>query len=311
MARIRTVKPDYWSSEQVMACSRDARLMFIGMWNFCDDKGRCPLAERTIKAQIFPNDDDINFTNIRGWIDALSKNGLVLIYEVNGRQYIQVTGWHHQRIDKPRLPKHPPPPGVSDDNSTNEAGTVPEQSCPDRIVSERIKDRKGESVEQGARPLLKTWEPKKETIEQAKADFGLTADDLKTMQLRFGPYYMSRGHKRADWDAQFLAWCGDEARTLGRRPAAPKADERESPQDPKWIPIGKNLSNAIGTDRYDGWFKGARVIAIEADRAILEAPTKFICDHWQNNFAAQLERAVAASYPGVTKVEIKAKHKAT
>ena len=44
-------------SEQVMECSLNARLLFIGMWNFADDCGRFPLAPKTIKAQIFPGDD--------------------------------------------------------------------------------------------------------------------------------------------------------------------------------------------------------------------------------------------------------------
>jgi len=34
MARIRTIKPEFWTAEQVMELSRDARLLFIGMWNF-------------------------------------------------------------------------------------------------------------------------------------------------------------------------------------------------------------------------------------------------------------------------------------
>ena len=57
MARIRTVKPEFWSSEQVMSCRPMARLLFIGIWNFCDDGGNHPLSPRTIKALVFPGDD--------------------------------------------------------------------------------------------------------------------------------------------------------------------------------------------------------------------------------------------------------------
>ena len=39
MARIRSIKPEFWTAEQVMECSPMARLLFIGMWNFCDDGG--------------------------------------------------------------------------------------------------------------------------------------------------------------------------------------------------------------------------------------------------------------------------------
>jgi hypothetical protein len=109
MARIRSIKPEFWSSEQVMACSRDVRLLFIGLWNFADDEGRISNSAKSIKAQVFPSDEDINSTTVRRWLDELSSNELVLQYEANGRAYLQVTGWQHQKIDRKRPSKIPPP----------------------------------------------------------------------------------------------------------------------------------------------------------------------------------------------------------
>lgn len=109
MARIRTIKPDFWSNEKVMACSREARLLFIGMWNFADDRGRLTDSARSIKAQILPGDDDIDSSNARRWLDELSSNELIRFYEAGDRAYIQITGWDHQRIDRPRPSKIPPP----------------------------------------------------------------------------------------------------------------------------------------------------------------------------------------------------------
>lgn len=109
MARIRSIKPEFWSSEQVMACSPTARLLFIGIWNFADDAGRMKLAPRTIKAQVFPG-DDISAERVRGMIDELSSNGLLDVYAVDSVEYFKVTGWQHQKIDKPQKPKHPDKP---------------------------------------------------------------------------------------------------------------------------------------------------------------------------------------------------------
>lgn len=109
MARIRSIKPEFWTSEQVMECSPIARLLFVGMWNFADDKGRLPCAPKTLKAQIFPG-DDFDGANILRLIAELSENGLVHRYTVDDKEYLQVTGWHHQKIDKPQKPKHPEPP---------------------------------------------------------------------------------------------------------------------------------------------------------------------------------------------------------
>lgn len=100
MARIRSIKPEFWSSEQVMSCSYHARLFFIGLWTFCDDSGVHPLKPVSLKALIFPG-DSIDSTTIRRLLDELSENALVHLYEVEGKEFVQVSGWHHQRIDKP------------------------------------------------------------------------------------------------------------------------------------------------------------------------------------------------------------------
>ena len=105
MARIRTIKPEFWSSEQVMECEPLTRLLFIGIWNFCDDGGNHPDSEKTIKARVFPG-DEISSSSIRRMLDELSSNGLLSFYEHSGKRYLHVCGWEHQRIDKPTF-KYP------------------------------------------------------------------------------------------------------------------------------------------------------------------------------------------------------------
>jgi len=105
MARIRTVKPEFWTSEQVAECSTTTRLLFIGMWNFCDDGGNHPASLKQLKMQIFPS-DDISVADIGVMVNELITNELIDKYEANGKQYWHVLGWHHQKIDKPNY-KHP------------------------------------------------------------------------------------------------------------------------------------------------------------------------------------------------------------
>lgn len=100
MARIRTIKPEFWSSEQVMGLSRDARLLFIGLWNFCDDAGIHPASAPTIKALVLPG-DDITLDSVAGMMQELIAAELLTVYEVAGKKYWKVTGWkRHQRIDQ-------------------------------------------------------------------------------------------------------------------------------------------------------------------------------------------------------------------
>jgi hypothetical protein len=108
MARIRCIKPDFWNNEKVLECSPITRLMFIGMWNFADDTGRMRYAPKTIKAQIFPL-DNIQISDVVRMLDELSSSGLIQIYTVEGADYLWITGWHHQKIDRPQKSKYPSP----------------------------------------------------------------------------------------------------------------------------------------------------------------------------------------------------------
>ena len=108
MSRIRSIKPEFWTSEQVVECSTNARLLFIGLWNFCDDFGRHTFSPKQIKALVFPA-DDFTVLQIAGFLGELEKNDLIRRYEVESKQYLYVTGWKHQRIDKAQPAKFPEP----------------------------------------------------------------------------------------------------------------------------------------------------------------------------------------------------------
>ena len=110
MARIRSIKPEFWVSEQIAECSPNARLTFVGMWTFCDDNGVHPAKPKTLKAELYPMD---NFTadQVAGWVAELIAVGLVVEFAgQSGDAYWHVTGWaRHQKIDRPSA-KYPPPP---------------------------------------------------------------------------------------------------------------------------------------------------------------------------------------------------------
>lgn len=150
MARIRSIKPEFWSHEKTMNCSRDARLLFIGMWNFADDAGRLSNSAKTIKAQVFPGDDDVASENIRRWIVELSSNDLLREYESEGRAYLQITGWHHQKIDRPKPSKIPAPPIV--DESSNERRSI----APDLTLSNLSGSNLREAVPENSNTLPDT-----------------------------------------------------------------------------------------------------------------------------------------------------------
>ena len=127
MARIRTIKPEFWTSAQVVECSTSARLLFIGLWNFCDDQGVHPAKPKEIKMKIFPG-DSFTVEEILGWLQELITNGLLREFESGNSRYYYVTGWNHQKIDRP-VSKYPEPK-FDEDSSSDRRGLV-EDSPPE------------------------------------------------------------------------------------------------------------------------------------------------------------------------------------
>lgn len=165
MSRIRTIKPDFWTSEQIVSCSRDARLLFIGLWNFSDDAGIHPASFSNIKMQIFPG-DNLTIDQIKKLVDELLINNLLQEYIIDGKAYLQVTGWKkHQRIDKPTY-KFPPPEselktisnsttalgGIQDSSTTTSRSfTEPSSTTPRTLVElsttdRNVMDRNGKEI---------------------------------------------------------------------------------------------------------------------------------------------------------------------
>lgn len=146
MARIRTVKPEFWSSEQIVECSTNARLLFIGLWNFCDDAGIHPASAKTIKARVFPA-DDIDPSSVRRLLDELSSHGLIKFYTVEGVEYLWVTGWsRHQKVERPsfKYPKPPPKQHETPDPSPNDRRTIDARHPPELEIG--IGNRNGDDV---------------------------------------------------------------------------------------------------------------------------------------------------------------------
>ena len=106
MARIRTIKPEFCTSEQVVECSPTARLLFVTMWCFCDDAGRHPASVKRLKMECFPA-DHFSETDMTGFVSELLDVGLLIEYEHENSRFWQVTGWKHQKIDKPNYKYEP------------------------------------------------------------------------------------------------------------------------------------------------------------------------------------------------------------
>lgn len=103
MARIRTIKPDFWTDEKLVELEPWERLLFIGIWNFVDDEGFMPYSPKRIKMQVFPADT----LEVSRGLQNLISIGALSLYDSELGQVIQVTNWlKHQKISNPSKSKY-------------------------------------------------------------------------------------------------------------------------------------------------------------------------------------------------------------
>lgn len=125
MARIRSIKPDFWTDEKIVELPFEVRLFFIGSWNFADDYGNLQRSAKKLKMQVFPADSIDCEPLIRSLID----HGLFIEYSVNGDEYLHIKGFKdHQVVNRPSKSTIPEPKrediagGLTEDSLTEGKG---------------------------------------------------------------------------------------------------------------------------------------------------------------------------------------------
>lgn len=116
MARIRTIKPDFFKHDGLYDAEQETglplRLAFAGLWTVCDREGRFAWRPRTIKTDVMPY-DDIDFSSV---LDALETHGFVHRYTVDGTAYGVIPSWdRHQAINQREAKSVIPEPVLGDD----------------------------------------------------------------------------------------------------------------------------------------------------------------------------------------------------
>lgn len=100
MARIRTIKPEFWEDEKIGKLPLQARLLYIGTWNIADDNGVLRGNVAWIKSQVFPYDENLRIGEVKGWIDALVKARMLIPFLYREESYYVIRTFRsHQRID--------------------------------------------------------------------------------------------------------------------------------------------------------------------------------------------------------------------
>ena len=107
MARIRTIKPDFFTSEDIVSLSPLARLLYIALWCEADREGRFTWRPATFKLRYFPGDR----VNIEALGQELTNRELVIRY--GGCLAYIPTFLNHQHVNPREAQSSLPVPDAS------------------------------------------------------------------------------------------------------------------------------------------------------------------------------------------------------
>ena len=126
MARIRTIKPEFFSHELLASKSAHARLLAIGLLTMADCKGRLRWVPMQVHAQVFPWEASVKIEVLLGeLIDA----EYVVHYEVDGKQYVEICNFiKHQRLSGKEAQFESRLPGPSEKVAKTLRKQVPNES---------------------------------------------------------------------------------------------------------------------------------------------------------------------------------------
>lgn len=144
MPRQRYIHPQIWNSDQFCSLTDGARLLFIGIISTSDDEGRRRASIRSIKGDIYPQDDSRSLDMIEVDLASIIKAGLVRVYRVESTEYLDIPTWkNYQR------PKYPSPSRIPafPERSPRTGGGLgePSRNVPPRVGrSVGLGDRSGD-----------------------------------------------------------------------------------------------------------------------------------------------------------------------
>lgn len=122
MSRIRTIKPEFFSSADIVALTPLSRLFYIALWCESDRDGRFVWNVKTLKLRYFPADD----CDIQEMADELINACLIQIYHVDGKEYGEIPSFTRHQVINNRESESVLPPRVKDASVTRESGGLGE-----------------------------------------------------------------------------------------------------------------------------------------------------------------------------------------
>lgn len=233
VARIRTIKPDFFRHEGLFALEQESglpiRIAFAGLWTVADREGRFKWRPRELKLDCLPY-DNIDFADV---LTILAEAGYLGIYEVNGEFYGYIPSWSkHQCINmreaastipapdeySARMCTHVQARGEGKGREGNRKGIKPPLSPlegePTKVIHNqetKIEVMKNETPKRSAKKQLTPFPDNLDegTVVQwltFAAGLGLSYEQCDAELAKFRDWAVGKGERKADWLAAWRNW---------------------------------------------------------------------------------------------------------
>lgn len=229
MARIRTIKPEFWTDEDMADLSEPACLLAIGLLNYADDEGYFNANPKLIKAAVFPIREPS--VPIPVLIRELSNCGYLSMFSTpDGKQFGLITNFlKHQVVNKSKsskikeLPLIPyeygtdtveVPLGMDQGSGIRESKTP--LSAREEIIHERVVNPPpvlpqrfiGEAnIPIGKFSMFEGWSPSDDFVMRARLwGYALPMDGYQKTELaEFVTYWQAEGKvfEHVQWEQKF------------------------------------------------------------------------------------------------------------
>ena len=136
--RARNIKPGFWQNEDLAEMPPATRLAFIGLWCLADRDGKLEYRPKKIKLQLFPYDD----VDIGHALSCLGSAGLILFYDVDHIQYIQIVNFKKHQSPHVRETASTIPDPVKGEPRTCLGSALDQPRSPDSLNPDSLNPEK-------------------------------------------------------------------------------------------------------------------------------------------------------------------------
>lgn len=132
MARARSLKPGFFTNEDLIELPFEYRLLFAGLWTLADRAGRLEDRPKRIKLNVFPGDN----VDCDAGLSALAERKFIERYSVGGIRYIQVLAWAKHQSPHVKEASSTIPAPCENSACTSVAALTPSSLTPDSPFSD-------------------------------------------------------------------------------------------------------------------------------------------------------------------------------